>query len=285
MCVLAHEGVDTAIPGFDWISQWKSNPYTFEWTTRNLHEIAYGSGELDVEDDAWAGDARVAVEGWTLVAGSFALAMSSLIVAASAMAWIKMGNAAAAVTSIFGILFLALVWKHQQMKKAFRIDPDEMVQGDVRLQVGVTDVDVSTLEAGFGGGAAGAAAAAASPNASSSNGGGPSSDGMLLGGAVHEQQARRSVRRPRPDSPLAPELKAKEMPRRRKELPPPPPRALSPAAVEEKAAAEAKAAKEAAAAAAEAKAAEEAAAAAAEAKAAEAPAAEEAAPETEEGSA
>jgi len=86
---------------------------------------------------------------------SFALAMFSLIVAATAMAWIKMGAAAAYVTGIFGVLFILLLWKHQSMKYAFMISPDQMVQGDVRLQVGITDVDISTLEAGFGGGANG----------------------------------------------------------------------------------------------------------------------------------
>ena len=79
---------------------------------------------------------------------SFALALLCLIIAASAMAWVKMGRAAAAVTAVFTLLFLLLLWKHQQMKYAFRIDPQMMVCGDVRLQVGVTDVDVATLEAG-----------------------------------------------------------------------------------------------------------------------------------------
>ena len=83
---------------------------------------------------------------------SFALAMISLITAATAMAWIKMGEAAAGVTGVFGLLFVLLVYKHQEMKYSFRIDPEHMVQGDVRLQVGIADVDVATLEAGFGGG-------------------------------------------------------------------------------------------------------------------------------------
>lgn len=82
---------------------------------------------------------------------SFAMAMVSLIIAASAMAWVKMGHAAAGVTGVFGLLLVLLVCKHQQMKYAFRIEPEEMVQGDVRLQVGIADVDVSTLEAGFNG--------------------------------------------------------------------------------------------------------------------------------------
>ena len=86
---------------------------------------------------------------------SFALSMVSLITAACAMAWVKMGDAAAGVTGIFGVLFLLLVYKHQEMKYSFRIDPEEMVQGDVRLQVGVADVDIATLEAGFGGGSYG----------------------------------------------------------------------------------------------------------------------------------
>jgi MFS family permease len=83
---------------------------------------------------------------------SFALAMVCLIIAATAMAWIKMGDAAAGVTGVFGVLLLSLVYKHQEMKFSFRIDPEQMVQGDVRLHVGVADVDIATLEAGFGGG-------------------------------------------------------------------------------------------------------------------------------------
>lgn len=86
---------------------------------------------------------------------SFAMAMLSLMVAASAMAWVKMGKAAAVVTGIFGSLFLVLLYKHQEMKHSFRIDPARMVRGDVRLQVGVTDVDIANLEAGFGGGSSG----------------------------------------------------------------------------------------------------------------------------------
>lgn len=92
---------------------------------------------------------------------SFAAAMLCLIIAASAMAWVKMGDAAGAVSGIFGVLFVALLCTHQHMKMAFRIHPDEMVQGDVRLQVGATDVDISTLEAGFG---SGGVAGCASPN-------------------------------------------------------------------------------------------------------------------------
>ena len=81
---------------------------------------------------------------------SFALSLTSLIVAAVAMAWVKMGDAAAVVSAIFAILFVLMVGAHQHMKAAFRIDPEQMVQGDVRLQVGMTDVDVATLEAGLG---------------------------------------------------------------------------------------------------------------------------------------
>ena len=111
---------------------------------------------------------------------SFALAMFFLIVAASAMAWVKMGDAAAVVTGIFGLLFLILFCEHQRMKSAFRIDPEQMVQGDVRLQVGVTDVDISTLEAGFGGG--GTAAAPPARGSSSHRDG-------LLGGAESRSDA------------------------------------------------------------------------------------------------
>ena len=84
---------------------------------------------------------------------SFALALFCLLTAATAMAWVKMGDAAAGVTGVFGLLFITLACKWQQMKMAFLIEPEQMVQGDVRLQVGITDVDISTLEAGFGSGA------------------------------------------------------------------------------------------------------------------------------------
>ena len=114
---------------------------------------------------------------------SFALAMFFLIVAASAMAWVKMGDAAAVVTGIFGLLFLILFCEHQRMKSAFRIDPEQMVQGDVRLQVGVTDVDISTLEAGFGGG--GTAAAPPARGSSSHR------DALLDGSGLH--LARRAL--------------------------------------------------------------------------------------------
>lgn len=123
----------------------------------------------------------------TMIFVFFALSIFFLMIAASAMAWIKMGDAAAAVTAVFGLLFLLLVCKHQQMKHAFRIDPEEMVQGDVRLQVGVTDVDISTLEAGFGGGMGspqgGGGSNGATAAAAASNGGLTS-----IGEAVHEQQ-------------------------------------------------------------------------------------------------
>jgi len=83
---------------------------------------------------------------------SFALSMVCLMVAASAMAWVKMGDAAYGVTFIFICLFGALVAKYQGMKHAFRIDPEDMVRGDVRLQVSDGAVDISQLEAGYAGG-------------------------------------------------------------------------------------------------------------------------------------
>ena len=80
---------------------------------------------------------------------SFALSMLCLMVAATAMAWVKMGYAAAGVTAVFGVLFICLVLKYQEMKHSFRIDPVTMVRGDVRLHVGDGNVDVSQLEAGM----------------------------------------------------------------------------------------------------------------------------------------
>lgn len=87
----------------------------------------------------------------TAIFVSFSCAIISLIIAASAMSWIKMGVAAGVVTGVFGFLLLCLVAKHQQMKYAFMIEPERMVHGDVRLHVGATDVDIATLEVGFGG--------------------------------------------------------------------------------------------------------------------------------------
>jgi len=84
---------------------------------------------------------------------SFALGMASLIVSATAMAWIKMGDAAGGVTAIFGIFFVMIVIKYQRMKFMFAIPTNRMVRGDVRLNCGATEVDVATLEAGFGCGA------------------------------------------------------------------------------------------------------------------------------------
>lgn len=108
---------------------------------------------------------------------SFALAMLSLMIAACAMAWIKMGVAAAGVTGVFALLAILLLWKHQEMKYSFRIDPELMVRGDVRLQVGVTDVDVASLEAGYGG------PSFADASLNSSSNGSPRLNGRLDGGA------------------------------------------------------------------------------------------------------
>lgn len=82
---------------------------------------------------------------------SFALSMVCLMIAASAMAWVKMGYAAAGVTCIFGFLFATLVVKYRLMVHSFRIQPEEMVRGDVRLHVGDGAVDISQLETGYGG--------------------------------------------------------------------------------------------------------------------------------------
>jgi len=84
---------------------------------------------------------------------SFSLGMISLIFSATAMAWIKMGDAAGAVTGIFGAFFVLIVIKYQRMKYMFLIPADRMVRGDVRVNCGSTEVDVATLEAGFGAGA------------------------------------------------------------------------------------------------------------------------------------
>ena len=68
--------------------------------------------------------------------------MISLITAATSMAFIKMGKAAGGVAGIFGVLFGGALLHAPEDEYAFAINPDEMVRGDVRLAVGVTDVDI-----------------------------------------------------------------------------------------------------------------------------------------------
>jgi len=81
---------------------------------------------------------------------SFALAMTCLILSATAMAWIKMGDAAGGVTGVFGCFFIMIVYKYQRMKDMFMIPQEMMVRGDVRVNCGATEVDVANLEAGYG---------------------------------------------------------------------------------------------------------------------------------------
>jgi hypothetical protein len=81
---------------------------------------------------------------------TYGMALFSLVIAAITMAWIKMGISAAFVTAVFGLFFIALIRKHQEMKLMFRIPQEHMVQGDVRLFSGTSEVDVSRLEAGYG---------------------------------------------------------------------------------------------------------------------------------------
>tara|TARA_B110001452_G_C15169735_1_gene406560 strand:+ start:191 stop:1015 length:825 start_codon:yes stop_codon:yes gene_type:complete len=86
---------------------------------------------------------------------TFGIAMVCLIVAAVSMAWVKMdhtgnGETPAIITGIFVFFFIALVWKHQDMKGLFNIPAERMVQGDVRVNLGANEVDIAQLEAGFG---------------------------------------------------------------------------------------------------------------------------------------
>ena len=97
---------------------------------------------------------------------TFGVAMACLVVAAIAMAWIKMdfahcnedgsgcklgdGVTPAIVTGVFALFFVALVRKHQHMKGLFKIGTQNMVQGDVRLMAATTEVDIANIEAGFG---------------------------------------------------------------------------------------------------------------------------------------
>lgn len=74
--------------------------------------------------------------------------MRSLISSASAMAWIKMGDAATYVTAVFCCFFLALVYQYHLMKYRFTIAPGQMVCGDVCVDCGSAHVDVTRLEPG-----------------------------------------------------------------------------------------------------------------------------------------
>lgn len=57
------------------------------------------------------------------------------------MAFIKMGDAASAVTGIFGVFFLLVAYKYQRMKFMFTIPHEQMVRGDVRVNCGTAEVD------------------------------------------------------------------------------------------------------------------------------------------------
>jgi len=97
---------------------------------------------------------------------TFGVAMVFLVIAAIAMAWIKMdfahcnedgtgckvgnGVTPSIVTGIFVLFFVVLVWKHHNMKALFKIGAANMVQGDVRLMASTTEVDIANIEAGFG---------------------------------------------------------------------------------------------------------------------------------------
>uniref|UniRef100_A0A7S4C0I1 Uncharacterized protein n=1 Tax=Chrysotila carterae TaxID=13221 RepID=A0A7S4C0I1_CHRCT len=83
---------------------------------------------------------------------TFGLSMLFLVLGAIFMAWIKMGVSAGGVTAVFGLFFLSLVRKHQDMKHLFNIPLEVMVAGDLRLNAGDVpgSVDISRLEAGFG---------------------------------------------------------------------------------------------------------------------------------------
>ena len=98
--------------------------------------------------------------------------MVSLVVAATAMAWLMMDHTGhetpIIVTGTFLLFFLALLWKNQYMKGEFVIPPEAMTQGDVRLNLGAAEVDVSRLEAGE-------TAAACFPDAPTAPSGGASS--------------------------------------------------------------------------------------------------------------
>merc|ERR1719345_136140 len=71
--------------------------------------------------------------------------MVFLVIAAIAMAWIKMDFAHCNEDGTG-----CKVWKHQNMKGLFKIGAANMVQGDVRLMASTTEVDIANIEAGFG---------------------------------------------------------------------------------------------------------------------------------------
>ena len=78
--------------------------------------VVYGH-RLALQGPTGSVDRSVAVmmKSRTSIFVSFALALVCLVVCAASMAWIKMGLAASAVTGVFGLLFLGLVLKHQQV--------------------------------------------------------------------------------------------------------------------------------------------------------------------------
>ena len=114
-----------------------------------------------------------------------------LVAAAIFMAFIKMGDAAGGVSGVFGVFFLCLLWKHQEMKRMFHIDRERMVQGDVRVNVGATEVDIATLEAGFGAGNVGATLGDSGAGAVGAGGG---RRRRRLGAAARERHRARLLR-------------------------------------------------------------------------------------------
>jgi len=75
---------------------------------------------------------------------TFGISLLCLVTSAIAMAWIKMGDAAAGATAVFLFLLCALIYKHQELKRLFAIPKEHMVRGDVKVG-GAGGLDVARL--------------------------------------------------------------------------------------------------------------------------------------------
>jgi len=72
--------------------------------------------------------------------------MASLVMAGVMMAWIKMGQAAAAVTLIFAAFFSSLAYKFSKIMSLFAIPHGEKVTGEVVLKnPGENEIDLSEI--------------------------------------------------------------------------------------------------------------------------------------------
>ena len=74
-------------------------------------------------------------------------AQASLVSAGVMLAWIKMGQAAAAVTIIFLSFFAALIYKYRVITSLFSIPNEQKVTGEVTLGDGSGAIDLADMDA------------------------------------------------------------------------------------------------------------------------------------------